>query len=80
MKIGTGAVIGANSVVTHDVEPYTIVAGAPAVPIRMRFSEKTIAKLLESEWWNWSEEMLENFGDAFLNPETFLSRYEMLMK
>lgn len=80
VKIGTGVVIGANSVVTHDVEPYTIVAGAPAIPIRMRFSEETIAKLLESEWWNWSEEMLENFGDDFLTPEIFLSHYETLMK
>ena len=80
VKIGTGVVIGANSVVTHDVEPYTIVAGAPAVPIRMRFSEETIAKLLESEWWNWSEEMLKNFGDDFLTPEIFLSHYETLMK
>ena len=80
VKIGNGVIVGANSVVTHDVEPYTIVAGAPAVPIRMRFSEETIAKLLESEWWNWSEEMLKNFGDDFLTPETFLSHYETLMK
>lgn len=80
MKIGTGAIIGANSVVTHDVEPYTIVAGTPAVPIRTRFPEKTIAKLLESEWWDWSEEMLKEFGDDFLTPDSFLSHYETLMK
>lgn len=28
-RIGNGAVIGAGSIVTHDVEPYSIVTGAP---------------------------------------------------
>ncbi len=32
-KIGNGAVVGANAVVTHDVEPYTGVAGVPAKKI-----------------------------------------------
>ena len=30
VRIGEGAVVGARSVVTHDVEPYTVVAGNPA--------------------------------------------------
>ena len=33
VTIGEGAVVGANSVVTRDVKPYTIVAGLPARPI-----------------------------------------------
>lgn len=53
VTIGTGAIIGAGSVVTHDVEPYTIVAGAPAKPIRKRFSETAIQELLASAWWEW---------------------------
>ena len=36
ITIGKGAVVGANSVVTKDVEPYTVVAGAPAKPIKKR--------------------------------------------
>lgn len=36
VTIGDGAVIGANSVVTADVEPMTVVAGAPARPLRRR--------------------------------------------
>lgn len=36
IKIGTGAVIGAGSVVTKDVESYTVVAGNPAKLIRSR--------------------------------------------
>ena len=34
VKIGTGSVIAAGSVVTKDVEPYTVVAGNPARCIR----------------------------------------------
>jgi acetyltransferase-like isoleucine patch superfamily enzyme len=30
VTIGDGAVVGANSVVTHDIPPYAIVAGIPA--------------------------------------------------
>lgn len=39
IKIGEGAIVGAGSVVTKDVKPYTIVAGNPARFIRNRFSE-----------------------------------------
>lgn len=34
VTIGEGAIIGARSVVTNDVAPWTVVAGDPAVPIR----------------------------------------------
>lgn len=57
-KIGNGAIIGAGSVVTKNVEPYTIVAGNPAKIIGKRFSEKTIQKLEEIQWWNWDKETL----------------------
>lgn len=53
VHIGDGAVIGACSVVTKDVEPYTIVAGNPAKMIRKRFDEETINKLLKIRWWDW---------------------------
>ncbi|MCD7973947.1 MAG: CatB-related O-acetyltransferase [Candidatus Azobacteroides sp.] len=49
--IGNGAIIGAGSIVTKDVAPYTIVAGNPAKKIKMRFSPETIQKLEESRWW-----------------------------
>jgi maltose O-acetyltransferase len=34
VRIGRGAVVGANSVVTADVAPLTVVAGQPARPLR----------------------------------------------
>lgn len=34
VKVGDGAIIGANSVVTHDVEAYSVVAGMPAKKIK----------------------------------------------
>jgi chloramphenicol O-acetyltransferase type B len=58
VKVGHGALIGARSVVTKNVEAYTIVAGNPAKPIRKRFSEIHIQRLLEIKWWNWSESQL----------------------
>jgi len=52
IKIGNGAIIGARSVVTKNVEPYSIVAGNPAMEIRKRFDDKTINRLLELRWWD----------------------------
>ena len=53
VTIGNGAIIATNSVVTKDVEPYTIVGGNPAKVIKKRFSEERIEQLLEMAWWNW---------------------------
>jgi virginiamycin A acetyltransferase len=61
IKIGAGAIIGTQALVTKDVEPYTIVGGNPAKPIRKRFDEETIAFLLELAWWDWSlDKLTEN--------------------
>lgn len=64
VHIGDGAIIGANSVVSKDVEPYTIAAGNPIRPIRKRFDDETIRLLLRLKWWDWQAEKI------FANLET----------
>ncbi len=50
--IGNGAIVGAGSIVTKDVEPYTIVAGNPARVLGKRFSQAVQAEFEKSKWWN----------------------------
>lgn len=52
VTIGTGAVVARNAIVTKDVQPYQIVGGNPARPLRYRFDEAQREALLNSEWWN----------------------------
>ncbi|MBO0341707.1 CatB-related O-acetyltransferase [Flagellimonas profundi] len=58
VTIGDGAIIATNATVVKDVEPYSIVGGNPAKEIKKRFSEETIAKLLELKWWDWDIEKI----------------------
>ena len=52
VKIGDGAVIGTKSLVTKDIEPYSIVAGIPAKQIGNRNSK------LRKKWWLYSKDEL----------------------
>ncbi|KIS03841.1 Vat family streptogramin A O-acetyltransferase [Paucilactobacillus wasatchensis] len=51
VTIGDGAIIGANSVLTKDVAPYTVVGGNPARLIKSRFSSAIITQLETLKWW-----------------------------
>jgi virginiamycin A acetyltransferase len=52
VKIGHGAVVGANSFVNSDVPDFAIVAGNPAKIIKYRFDQDQILKITKSNWWN----------------------------
>jgi acetyltransferase-like isoleucine patch superfamily enzyme len=54
VTIGDGAVIGAGSIVTKDVEPFSIVGGVPAKRLKMRFTPEIIQRIQALEWWNYN--------------------------
>lgn len=71
VRIGTGAVIAAHSVVTKDVPPYAIVGGHPASIIRMRFDDTLASDLLQLRWWEYR--FTDFQGIDLSNPRQFIS-------
>lgn len=72
VKIGTGAVVGANSFVNCDIPPYAVFAGSPAKLLRYRLPEKEIVALLTSEWWKQDPESAKQcIKKIKANLETF---------
>lgn len=69
VRIGDGSVVGARAVVTKDIEPYAIYAGNPARLVRKRFDETSIQQLLELEWWNFKDEVIEKILPLMLNTD-----------
>lgn len=76
IRIGDGAVIGTNSTVTRDVEPYSIVGGNPAGHIKYRFGPETIEKLLEIQWWNFDDDYINDLAPLLCssNMEEFIKK------
>lgn len=70
VNIGHGAIIGARSVVTKDVPPYSIVAGCPAKVVRYRFDDSLIERLLTSEWWQYAPSQYSGLDPAL--PDCFI--------
>ncbi len=55
VTIGEGAIVASGAIVTKDVAPYMIVAGNPATPVRSRFDERTVERLLGLKIYDWPE-------------------------
>lgn len=70
VKIGDGAIIAAKSVVTKDVQPYTIVGGNPSKELKKRFSDDIVATLLNVAWWEWDIEKISNHIDIIVNGDS----------
>lgn len=73
VNIGDGAVIAAGAIVTHDVEPYAIVAGVPAKKVDQRFSNEEIAYLQKVCWWTKSEDWICMHVDRFQDIRLFMN-------
>jgi acetyltransferase-like isoleucine patch superfamily enzyme len=70
--VGNGSVIGAYTIVTKDVEPYSIVVGNPGKVIKKRFDNATISKLLNSKWWEFDNDALQKKAVNISDIEKFL--------
>lgn len=78
-RIGDGAVIAAGSVVTSDVEPYSIVAGVPAKQIKKRFADQAIHELMKTKWYDKTPEELMVYYGYMENPDEFVKRISIEM-
>ena len=78
VTLGDGVVVAAGAVVTKDVEPYLIVAGVPAEPLRERLSRGLAERMIALAWWDWDHARLRASLEDFrsMSAEAFLEKYE----
>lgn len=69
VKIGDGAIVAAYSVVTKDIEPYSVVGGNPARLIKKRFGDELIELLLRLKWWDCEPEALAEILPLLCDPD-----------
>ena len=67
VEVGDGCIIGAKTIVTKSLEPYSIVVGNPGSIIRKRFNPEQIKKLSKVKWWNWDKKRLTEYGAELSN-------------
>lgn len=77
VKIGDGAIIGAYSIVTKDVEPYSVVGGNPAKFIKYRFDKEMRELLLKFKWWNLENEKLLEIIPLLCNSDLALVKSKL---
>lgn len=77
VTVGDGAVIAANSLVTKNVEPYSIVGGVPAKCLKFRHSPQVILDLLSIKWWDWDDELIDSRLEIMLSDvDQFIELYK----
>ncbi|WP_210366838.1 Vat family streptogramin A O-acetyltransferase [Bacillus sp. REN3] len=69
VKIGDGAIVAAESVVTKNVDPYTIVGGNPSKLIKKRFSDDVIEDWIKLQWWNQDINLINENLDYIVNGD-----------
>ena len=72
-NIGNGVIVGANTVVTHDIPDYAVVVGTPGRIIKYRYTSDQIEELNRIAWWNWSDkEIIDNIDSFYLDINEFI--------
>lgn len=66
ITIGDGCCIGAKSVVTRDLPPYTICVGVPCRVVKQRYSKEIADFLLDLKWWNWDDNKIKQNLEFFM--------------
>lgn len=69
VTIGDGAIVAAQSVVTADVRPYSVVAGNPAREVSRRFDDAVVEELLRLRWWDWPAEQITRHLEAIAGAD-----------
>lgn len=59
VSIGHGSIVGAKSVVSSDIPPYSVAVGNPAKVVKARFTQEEQAILLDLAWWDWDIAYIE---------------------
>jgi virginiamycin A acetyltransferase len=70
VAFGLGAIVGAESVMTKNVEDFADVAGNPARFIKYRFDEVTRTWLSNLAWWDRSDDKVARNVDKFMKLPT----------
>lgn len=75
VTIGDGAIVGACSLVTRDVEPYGVYVGIPAKKVGSRFEPEIIEKLERIKWWDRDEAWLREHVKDFDDVDSFVAKH-----
>lgn len=77
VKIGDGCCIGARSVVTRDLPPYSICVGQPCKKVKNRYNDDIIEFLLELKWWDWDDNKIKKNKSFFITNLNNISLNEL---
>lgn len=81
VTIGDGCCIGANSVVTKDLPPYTICVGNACKVVKNRYNQEIIDFLMKLKWWDWDDDKIKQNNDFFyLNLNKITNVNEIVIK